>query len=135
MMTANDTQKQLDLPKRVLVIDDEESIRSLLDEYLEIIGFKVRSVSSGTEGLKALANEDFGLIICDVSMPGMDGFQVFEEVLQIKPDQHLLFITGYNFAGSRERLIAKSLGLLRKPFHLHDLHAFISTLYPDIKKD
>lgn len=132
LMTADTST--LVLPKRILVIDDEESIRHLLDEYLEIIGFEVHSVASGPEGLKALANGEFGLIICDVSMPGMDGFQVYEETVKSKPDQQFLFITGYNYAGSRENLVEKSLGLLRKPFHLNDLHAFISSIYPEIQK-
>ena len=122
------------LPRKILIIDDEESIRALLDEYLEIVGFEVRTAASGFEGLDAMKKDDFGLVICDVSMPGMDGFQVFEKVLQSKPDQNFLFITGYNIENSKKHLKEKSLGLLRKPFQLDDLFTIIETLYPDIQK-
>lgn len=125
----------LGLPKSILVIDDEESIRLLLDEYLEILGFRVRSVSSGPEGLEALETEDFGLVICDVSMPGMDGFQVYEEILNQKPEQPLVFITGYALTKQRQHLLEKSLGLLRKPFHLNELNSFLSNIFPDIPRD
>jgi DNA-binding NtrC family response regulator len=122
------------IPRRILIIDDEESIRSLLDEFLVIEGFDVKTAASGFEGLKALKDEEFGLIICDVSMPGMDGFQVFESVLKINPSQKFLFITGYNFEGSNKNLQGKSLGLLRKPFHLTDLQYFISRVFPTMEK-
>jgi CheY-like chemotaxis protein len=121
-------------PNQVLVIDDEESIRALLKEYFEILGLKVRTEPSGFEGLKALEEEDYGLVICDVAMPGMDGFQVFEKVLALKPDQKFLFMTGYTFEGSRQELIDKSLGLLKKPFHLNELNVAISGVYADIEK-
>ena len=122
------------LPKRILIIDDEESIRTLLDEYLEIVGFEVRTAASGFEGLNVFKEEDFGLVICDVSMPGMDGFQLFEQVLRMKPNQNFLFITGYNFDGAKQELQKKSLGLLRKPFHLNDLHKFISGVFSDVQE-
>lgn len=121
-------------PKRVLVIDDEESIRILLKEYFEIIGLDVRAEPSGAEGLKAIGEDDFGLVICDVAMPGMDGFQVFEKVLDMKPKQNFLFMTGFSFEGSRQSLIDKSLGLLRKPFHLNDLNGILKGIYSDLIK-
>ena len=121
-------------PRRVLVIDDEESIRILLTEYFEIIGLDVRAEASGSEGLRAIAEDDFGLVICDVAMPGMDGFQVFEEILSLKPEQNFLFMTGFTFEGSRQGLIEKSLGLLRKPFHLNDLNSILEGIYTDLPK-
>ncbi len=120
------------LPKRVLVIDDEESICLLLKEYFEILGLEVTTELSGVEGVNALNSENYGLVICDVSMPGMDGFQVFEQVLNNKPDQNFLFMTGYSFGGSQQLLVDKSLGLLRKPFQLTDLNLIISELFSDV---
>lgn len=122
------------LPKRVLVIDDEESIRMLLKEYLEILGLNAYAVASGQEGLAALKSEDFGLVLCDVSMPGMDGFEVFERVVESSPEQKFLFISGYSISGSRKHLVGQSMGLLRKPFHLNDLREITSELYPDLNQ-
>jgi two-component system cell cycle response regulator CpdR len=120
------------LPQRVLVVDDEESIRLLLKEYFEFVGLEVNCVSSGHEGLNALQHEPYGLVLCDVSMPGLDGFEVFERVLQMHPGQKFIFISGYAFAGSRRKLLQKSMGLLHKPFHLEDLNQLLENLYPEL---
>jgi len=120
------------VPKRVLVVDDEESIRTLLKEYFEIIGLEVAAVSSGTECIRALEQQDFGLILCDVSMPGMDGFEVFDRVQKANPEQKFLFISGYTFAETRKKYLQKSLGLLHKPFHLSDLNQILTNIYPDL---
>ncbi len=88
-------------------------------------------MGSGAEGLEVLGREEFGLILCDVSMPGMDGFEVFERALKSHPDQNFLFISGYAFAGSRKKLLQKSLGLLHKPFHLTDLNQILLSIYSD----
>ena len=131
-MTCELPVQEDSLPRRVLVVDDEESIRLLLKEYFEIVGMQVRVASSGADGLKALEEGHFGLILCDVSMPGLDGFEVFERVLEMNPGQKFIFISGYAFAGSRRKLLQKSLGLLHKPFHLEDLNQLLETLYPDL---
>ncbi|TKJ41474.1 hypothetical protein CEE37_02625 [candidate division LCP-89 bacterium B3_LCP] len=130
-LTAS-AQTEIDLPRKVLIIDDEEAIRTLLKEYIGIIGLDVHTAATGSDGIKALKEDAFGLIICDVSMPGMDGFEVYEKILKLKPDQNFLFITGYSFEGSRQYLIDRSLGLLRKPFHLEDLNTIINGIYPDV---
>lgn len=120
------------LVRRVLVVDDEEPIRLLLKEYFEMVGIEVHTARSGLEGLEALEQESFDLVLCDVSMPGLDGFEVFERVSQIRPEQKFMFISGYAFAGARRKLLHKSLGLLTKPFHLEDLNLLMETLYPDL---
>ncbi len=120
------------LPRRVLVVDDDDSIRMLLKEYFEIVGLEVCTAGSGSDGLKALEQDEFGLVLCDVSMPGLDGFEVFERVINLNPKQKFMFISGYAFAGSRRKLLQKSLGLLHKPFHLSDLNLLLGSLYPDL---
>jgi two-component system, NtrC family, nitrogen regulation response regulator NtrX len=126
------TTSQRGLPRRVLVVDDEESIRLLLKEYFEIVGLEVHTAGSGIEGLKALEQETYGLVLCDVSMPGLDGFEVFDRILKLKPDQRFVFISGYAFAGSKRKLLQKSMGLLHKPFHLEDLNRLLAKVYPDL---
>ncbi|RJP79557.1 MAG: response regulator [Candidatus Zixiibacteriota bacterium] len=120
------------LTRRVLVVDDEESIRLLLKEYLELSGLEVCTALSGTEALRLLRERPFDLVLCDVSMPGMDGFDVFERVQETHPGQKFLFISGYAFAGSRKKLLQKSMGLLTKPFHLNDLNRIMMEVFPDL---
>ncbi len=121
-----------ELPRSILVVDDEESIRLLLKEYFEILGLEVCITGCGREGLKALEMKKFGLVLCDVSMPGMDGFQFFEQVVKINPRQKLLFISGFGFASSRKKLLEKSLGLLKKPFHLTELNHVLVNVFPEL---
>ena len=126
------TQNATCLSRRVLVVDDEESIRSLLKEYFEILGLEAEAVASGPECLALLEKEEFGLILCDISMPGMDGFEVFNRAQALKPQQKFLFISGYMFAESRKSCLQKSLGLLHKPFHLNDLNQVLMTVFPEL---
>jgi len=114
------------------VVDDEESIRSLLKEYFEILGLEAEAVATGAECLALLEKEDFGLILCDISMPGMDGFEVFNRVQTLRPQQKFLFISGYMFAENRKICLQKSLGLLHKPFHLNDLNQVLTAVFPGL---
>jgi CheY-like chemotaxis protein len=120
------------IPRRVLVVDDEESSRTLLKEYFEILGLEVLAVSSGAECIRKLDQQGFGLVVCDISMPGMDGFEVFDKVHNLHPSQKFLFISGYTFADARKGYLQKSLGLLHKPFHLNDLNQVVGSVFPDL---
>jgi DNA-binding LytR/AlgR family response regulator len=66
--------------KKILVIDDDKSIRESTQELLEIVGYEVKVAEDGTKGIK-LANEFLpDIIICDISMPVLDGYSVFNEL-------------------------------------------------------
>jgi DNA-binding response OmpR family regulator len=66
--------------KRVLVVDDEEMIRKFLRIHLSKWGFEVREAGDGVQAVEELSNDDFDLLICDIMMPTMDGWQVLKEV-------------------------------------------------------
>src|SRR5512133_1033824 len=70
------------MPKKILVVDDDENIRSLERTILEQQGFDVTTAGSGDEALKLLASGSFDLILLDVMMPGRDGFEVCRQVKQ-----------------------------------------------------
>ncbi len=65
---------------RILLVDDDERLASLLGRYLHGHGFDVKSARDGPAGLSRALSEDFDLIILDVMLPGMDGFQVLKEL-------------------------------------------------------
>lgn len=125
----NSHSDRTDQPRKILVIDDEESICLLLKEYLEILGHEVETELTGVKGLEALTQKEYELVICDVSMPGMDGFQVYERAIDKKPQQNFLFMTGFSFEGKQQKLVNRSLGLVKKPFQLHDLNPIISRVF------
>ncbi len=61
---------------RILIIEDEESIAELEKDYLELSGFEVKIENDGADGLEKALGEDFDLIILDLMLPGMDGFEI-----------------------------------------------------------
>ena len=66
--------------RHVLVIEDEPQLRSMLTDNLEFEGYQVTAVASGEEGLSAMANQAFALLLLDVMLPGMNGYDVCETV-------------------------------------------------------
>lgn len=73
-----------DHESRILVVDDEERIRRLLKMYLEKEGYEIDEAEDGETALKKATNHDYGLILLDVMLPGMDGIEVCDRLRQIK---------------------------------------------------
>ena len=69
---------------RILIIEDEESIAELEKDYLELAGFEVEIENDGADGLEKALAEDFDLIILDLMLPGMDGFEICKKVREKK---------------------------------------------------
>ncbi len=69
---------------RILIIEDEESIAELEKDYLELSGFEVAIENSGDVGLKRAMAEEFNLIILDLMLPGIDGFEICRQVREKK---------------------------------------------------
>lgn len=69
---------------KILIIEDEEAIADLEKDYLELSDFQVRIENSGDTGLTAALNEDFDLVILDLMLPGMDGFDVCKKIREKK---------------------------------------------------
>jgi DNA-binding response OmpR family regulator len=81
---------------RVLVVDDELSIRLLLTEELSQEGYEVSTAASGAEALAMLHNATFDLVLLDLKMPGIDGLQVMKEAHSLAPDTVVIMLTAYS---------------------------------------
>ncbi|MDY7041818.1 MAG: response regulator transcription factor [Chloroflexota bacterium] len=88
---------------KILVVDDEQSVRLSLAELLSMEGHKVTTASSGKEALRYMEEITFDLILLDLIMPGMDGLQVMEIALQLAPDIMIIMLTAH---GTLESAIA-----------------------------
>ena len=108
----------------VLVVDDEASIRHLIDEVLDEAGYTIIGAADGAAALKVLqSGATIDLLITDVGLPnGMNGRQVADAALALHPELKVLFITGYaeNAAVGNGHL-EPSMELLTKPFSMEDL--------------
>ena len=67
------------MSKRILIVEDEESIADLERDYLELSGFQVEVANDGETGLNKAMKEEFDLIILDLMLPGVDGFEICRE--------------------------------------------------------
>lgn len=109
---------------RVLVIDDEPMIRSLLRRKLEQIGYEVEEAVDGRKAIRCLGESQFDLVIADIVMPEQDGLEVIMFLQQEQPDVKVIAVTGI---GNELYLsCAKKMGAARvfsKPFELSDVAA------------
>lgn len=81
---------------QILVVDDEEGLLNLQQDYLEAAGFMCFTASSGRAALQVLAGEAIDLVVIDVLMPGMSGLELFQQVKAKFPWTAVLFVTGVN---------------------------------------
>jgi DNA-binding NtrC family response regulator len=109
-------------PVKVLVVDDEEHIREILKETLELEGFQVDTAVDGEDGRKKIMAESYRVVVTDIRMPMMNGLGLLTEIKQHLPDTQVIVITGLATPEQMERAV--SLGAykcVRKPFHIKSL--------------
>ena len=108
---------------RILVIDDEESIRMMLQQALEIAGFEVESAGDGQEGLDIFRGDTtFGVILTDLMMPKVNGMEVLEQAKKHDPDVELIMLTGFGGQDSAIEAMKKgAYDYLQKPTNVEEL--------------
>ncbi|KAA3635298.1 MAG: response regulator [Calditrichaeota bacterium] len=106
----------------ILIIDDSEIIRNLLNEYLTELGHKVEFAVNGQEGIdKALAG-DYHIIFCDIHMPRKNGYIVFKEVTKSNPDQIFIMTDSLPDSLAEKAHEEGAWCILTKPFDLNELN-------------
>lgn len=83
------------LDGRILLVDDEEQFLKVLSERLEVRGLKVNSVTSGEEALARVEEQNFDVIVLDLSMPGIDGIETLKQLKKKDPDSEIIILTGH----------------------------------------
>ncbi len=102
---------------KVLVIDDEESLRIACEQTLELSGYSVSSAAGGVEGIDLARRESFHVILLDLRMPGMPGMEVLQKLKQDSPNAKVIMITGYATIESAVQAIKQgAYDYLPKPF-------------------
>jgi len=110
----------------VLVVDDEEVIRELLDAVLAGAGFIPVLTRDGEGALRILERETFKVIIVDVMLPTINGFEVMEKALQASEDTQVIVLTGNpSVASAREALRLGACDYLMKPVGTGELIATV----------
>ena len=115
---------------RILVVDDDPQLRLLLVDTLQTIGYEALGAGDGVEALKVMAREKIDLVISDISMPRIDGFQLAAELRKKYPLVRILLITGVATADSERRAMREKLcdGYLAKPFRIDRIENMIESV-------
>ena len=114
---------------RLLVVDDEPNIVELLSASLRFVGFEVATASNGLEGLTAARELRPDLLVLDVMMPGMDGFELVRRLRSEGIDAPVVFLTARD--STEDKVNGLTLGgddYVTKPFSLEELVARIRTV-------
>jgi len=107
---------------KILIIDDERSIRNTLQEILEYEKFNIETAADGIEGLEKVKQQSYDIILCDIKMPKMDGMEVLEQVLTIRPEATVVMITGHGSIETAVEAIKKgAYDFISKPLDLNRL--------------
>lgn len=107
---------------KVLIVEDNNKLRKLIDVYLTHNGYKTYSATDGLEALKIINNNMIDLVICDIMMPNMDGFELIEELREIYSNLPILIVTAKE--SKEDKILGFKLGIddyMVKPIDLEEL--------------
>ncbi len=108
----------------ILVVDDDQIIRDLSKELLNLLGYEVCTAQGGDVALKIVStkNKNIDLVILDISLPDINGLELFPKLLAKRPNLKILLSSG-NFIENSDKLLKKKgiVGILQKPYEFNVL--------------
>ena len=114
---------------RILLAEDDHSMRVYLARALERTGYHVVAVDNGLAAIPLLESEPFDLLLTDIVMPEMDGIELAQKAAEIAPDIRVMFITGFAAVALKAGRKTPDAKVLSKPFHLKDLVAEVERMF------
>ncbi len=114
---------------RILLAEDDTSMREYLQRALQRVGYSVEAVGCGTEAMPLIEPGKFDLLLTDIVMPEMDGIELAQKASAIDPAIRVMFITGFAAVALQGGRTAPEAKLLSKPFHLKDLVAEVDRMF------
>ena len=113
--------------RSVLIVDDEKNILLTLSQSLEVLQLETDTATNGEEALAKLKEKEFGLILLDIRMPGMDGMEVLRQVREIRPDIRIIMISAYGtIEVAVEAMKLGAVDFIQKPFSPEEVRALVS---------
>jgi two-component system response regulator PilR (NtrC family) len=112
--------------EKMLIVEDEKSMNEVLRILLESEGYDVHAASNGNMGIEFLRNDIFDVVITDIKMPGLDGFEVLKKAKELSPDTLIIMITA--FGTTEDAIEAMKLGAydyIHKPFKVDEIRIVI----------
>ncbi len=114
---------------RILLAEDDKSMRRFLVGALERAGYSVAPFANGVEAFERLKEEPFALLLTDIVMPEMDGIELARRASELDPELKIMFITGFAAVTlNTENSAPRDAKVLSKPFHLKQLVSEVEKL-------
>ena len=114
----------------ILVVDDESTMRNLLEKILIRDGFRVLTASGGEEALTTLKDEKVDIVICDMRMPGMNGFELLRKVKEDYPQTGMIMMTAHGDTYTvKDALLLGADEYITKPFKSHEISLVVERAY------
>jgi len=111
---------------RILIVEDEKSMRELLRMLLEGEGYDVISASDGLDGSSYIERDIFDLLITDIKMPGLDGFELLKKIKEISPETLVIMVTAFGTTESAiEAMKRGAYDYINKPFNIDELRIIV----------
>jgi two-component system response regulator FlrC len=116
----------------ILIVEDEESMREALRDWLTEGGYEVETAKDGEEGLRIISDHDVALVLLDLRLPGKDGISVLKEAKALRPKLKVIIITAYPSPQTKAAALEEGVvDYVPKPFDMNDLEKIIrGTLVP-----
>jgi len=112
--------------KRILIVDDEEVVRTLLAEALKPHDYKIDVVEDGVEAIRYIGRSSYDLVITDYMMPKMDGLELTRQIRSKYPSTPILIVTGNGPV--HELLKSGATAYLTKPFNIFELQNMVKII-------
>jgi len=112
--------------QKILVVDDEQNIRRMLNRVLSSEGFIVKEAINGLEALKRLEEEDYSLVLLDLKMPGLNGIETLKKIRELDINLPIIMISAYgSISEAVEAMKLGALDYLTKPFDIEELKIIV----------
>ena len=110
--------------ERILVVDDDVNVREMVSNIINLIGHEAVTTESGKKALEILKNESFGIIITDIKMPEMDGFDLMKAVRNQFPNIHIICMTAHGGSYTYTDVVdVGAMDYITKPFTIDEMRA------------
>ena len=129
MMENSEKNSDTSTETKLLVVDDEPTVRELLSMSLKFAGFTVQTVANGRQALKTEGDFKADLVILDIMLPDMNGFEVLQHLREHEPDLPVLFLTAKD--DIQDKIQGLTIGAddyITKPFSLEELIARVRAI-------
>ena len=116
--------------KTILIVDDEEALSQMLNDLLSAEGYKILEANNAAQALGILKSTHVDLMISDIVMPGMDGFELVEKVKELYPQVKIQLVSGYSDQIQDDVVLHKKI--LYKPYSQFDMIERVNDILSDV---